>query len=127
MPVCSLTDKDKHLQPQKSIHSGKSEWAGDMLGFSMEGKYCCYGNQMIVFSDRSPSALARLPDSAHLCCGDRKLPAFLSRECSDAGLLSFPASGSKFLGRGQVTYNLPTLVLPPAVDESNITECDGSQ
>lgn len=58
----SLEDQDKHLESQKSIHSGKSEWAGEMIGSSLERDERCYGNQPSFIA--SPSALARLPSPA---------------------------------------------------------------
>lgn len=67
-----------------------------MIGFPAEGKDCCYGNQMILFCDPSPGTLASLPNSVHPHCGAGKLPAFLSRGCSDIGPLGF---GSESLGR----------------------------
>lgn len=40
--------KDKYLESRESIHSGKSEWAGEMMESSMQGNECCYGNQTIL-------------------------------------------------------------------------------
>lgn len=71
-----------------------------MIGFPAEGKDCRYGNQMILFCDPSPSTLVSLPNSLQPRCGVGKLPAALSRECSDIGPLGFPSSGSESLGRG---------------------------